>query len=298
MPTAPTRKSSISPTWVTSSIPRGLPMASFSPFPGAAPAAITTSTSWTSPPAASSNSPATPRAMSAPVGRPTAATSSSSPLVAVPARSGPCSPMVLSPTNSPSPATTNPPTGPPNDPARSIYALAATVHAACPRHGVCAWVLGSSSLCAPHPLRNAEGAPGSIFYLGLGFLLPFYVGCPRHEVCAWVFGSSSLRAPHPLRNAEGAPGSIFYLGLGFLLPFYVGCPRHEVCAWVLGLSSLRNNQLSSRPERPDLFLRAAFWCVGPRSAICAPRALRRGGGIAAQSPRLASLFAFRISLFE
>src|SRR5208337_3578614 len=252
MPTAPTRKNSISPTWVTSSIPHGLPMASFSPFPGAAPAAITTSTSWTSPPAASSNSPATPRAMSAPVGRPTAATSSSSPLVAVPARSGPCSPMVLSPTNSPSPATTNPPTGPPNEQAHSIYSLAATVHAACPRHEVCAWVLGSSSLCAPHPLRNSEGAPGSIFYLGLGFLLPFYVGCPRHEVCAWVFGSSSLR----------------------------------------------NNQLSSRPERPDLFLRAAFWCVGPRSAICAPRALRRGGGIAAQSPRLASLFAFRISLFE
>jgi len=34
---------------------------------------------------------------------------------------------------------------------------------------------------------------------------------------------------------------------------------------------------------PSLFLaflfRAAFWRVGPRSAVCAPRALRRGGGI-------------------
>ncbi len=31
------------------------------------------------------------------------------------------------------------------------------------------------------------------------------------------------------------------------------------------------------------FFRAAFWRVGPRSAVCAPRALRRGGGIVAHS---------------
>jgi len=41
--------------------------------------------------------------------------------------------------------------------------------------------------------------------------------------------------------------------------------------------------MSSRPERPDYFFRAALWRVGPRS-----------GGIMAQSPRLASLFAFRV----
>src|SRR5208283_4407266 len=35
-------------------------------------------------------------------------------------------------------------------------------------------------------------------------------------------------------------------------------------------------QPSSRPERPDFFLRADFWRVGPRSAACA---LRPGGGI-------------------
>src|SRR5208282_6294580 len=46
-------------------------------------------------------------------------------------------------------------------------------------------------------------------------------------------------------------------------------------------------KLSSRPERPDFLLRAELWRVGPRS-----------GGIAAQSPRLASPLAFRISLFD
>ena len=45
---------------------------------------------------------------------------------------------------------------------------------------------------------------------------------------------------------------------------------------LLGLPCL---VLSSRTEQPDFFFRASVWRVGPRSAFCAPRALRRGGGI-------------------
>jgi len=54
------------------------------------------------------------------------------------------------------------------------------------------------------------------------------------------------------------------------------------------LFSLRlTNQLSSRPERPDFFFRAALWRVGPRS-----------GGIVAPPPRLGTVPDFRFSLFE
>ena len=70
----------------------------------------------------------------------------------------------------------------------------------CPTRRVCVWVLGL-------------GAPGSIFYLGLG-LLPF--GVPR---LAAAFPLSLLHYftlilfhSHP--SLPGAPGSIFYLGLG------------------------------------------------------------------------------------
>ena len=35
------------------------------------------------------------------------------------------------------------------------------------------------------------------------------------------------------------------------------------------------------PERPDFCIRAVFWRGRPWSAVCAPRALRRGGGIVA-----------------
>jgi hypothetical protein len=56
--------------------------------------------------------------------------------------------------------------------------------------------------------------------------------------------------------------------------------------------------MSFRPERPDLLFRAVVWRVGPRSAICAPCALRRGGGIAAAPPRHGSLPVFRISFFD
>src|SRR5208283_1902900 len=55
---------------------------------------------------------------------------------------------------------------------------------------------------------------------------------------------------------------------------------------------------------PSLFLaflfRAAFWRVGPRSAVCAPRALRRGGGICfSLLPFSSLLFSFLLfsSLF-
>ncbi len=65
------------------------------------------------------------------------------------------------------------------------------------------WVLGFSSL---------RGAPGSVFYLGLGVL--FSAGCPRQRFFTWLLGFSSPR---------GAPGSLFYLGLGVL--FSAGCPR-------------------------------------------------------------------------
>jgi len=53
-----------------------------------------------------------------------------------------------------------------------------------------------------------------------------------------------------------------------------------------------------RRERSDPLFSSAPLSGASRSAICAPRALRRGGGIPAQSLGLASLFAFRISLFE
>src|SRR5208282_4126532 len=39
-------------------------------------------------------------------------------------------------------------------------------------------------------------------------------------------------------------------------------------------------------QRPHFLFRAALWHVGPRSAFCAPRALRRGGGICFFLPSL------------
>src|SRR5271165_6833837 len=88
----------------------------------------------------------------------------------------------------------------------------------------------------------------------------------------------------------GAPGSVFYLGLGFLFPVVpsllftlrrkgltVFAPSFEG-TWACHCGA-RAAKLSPRPERPDFLFRSAFWSVAPRSAVCAPRALRRGGGI-------------------
>src|SRR5208337_4591914 len=53
-------------------------------------------------------------------------------------------------------------------------------------------------------------------------------------------------------------------------------PQARFSTWVLGLPF---PVLSSRADRPDFLFRAELWRVGSRSAICAPRALRRGRGI-------------------
>src|SRR5208283_279246 len=63
------------------------------------------------------------------------------------------------------------------------------------------------------------------------------------------------------------------------------------------LAPLQN--LSSRPERPDFLFRAVFWRVGPRGAFCAPRALRRGGGICFSPPVASATFPnFRCTLMN
>src|SRR5208282_2776678 len=124
--------------------------------------------------------------------------------------------------------------------------------AGCPRHGVCAWVLGSYSLSIPHYLTDAQVAPGTAsvpgswvpipspflttsptrrlpqarrLCLGLGFLFPLpcslphrRAGCPRHGVCAWVLGSPPLSIPHYLTDAEVAPGTEFVPGPRVSLP--------------------------------------------------------------------------------
>src|SRR5579859_6188312 len=110
----------MSPTRVTSSTRPGLPTASFSPSVGGVPPATTTSTLSISARATSSKSLATPAATNAPAGLPTAATSSSNPPAPAPAKSGPCSPTAANLISSQQPATTNPPTGPPNNAALQL----------------------------------------------------------------------------------------------------------------------------------------------------------------------------------
>ncbi len=106
------------------------------------------------------------------------------------------------------------------------------LHEGCPRHGVCAWVLGL-------------GAPGSIFYLGLGSAFSRFVIPPaRRRRDRSAAHAASPQIVIPLApNIEGT-------GAG-----------------------------------PGSFSRAAFWRVGPRSAGCErilhPGCLRRGGGIPA-----------------
>src|SRR5271157_1981324 len=108
-----------------------------------------------------------------------------------------------------------------------------------------------SSFPNSHPQSAAEGAPGSVSYLGPGFLFPLSSflfplslrqslpsnrrgGCPRFAFLpgSWVPLSSflfpvfsflfslSFVNPYPPTDAEGAPGSLFYLGLGFLFPVF------------------------------------------------------------------------------
>ena len=102
-----------------------------------------------------SNSPAIPAATNAPAGPPTAATSSSNPLAAALAKFGPCSPTAPLPTNSPPPATTNPPTGPPANhaPAQKIKKIPSVAQPILPV------LLGSSSMEWPN-FRSAS-LPGT-----------------------------------------------------------------------------------------------------------------------------------------
>src|SRR5271157_5395743 len=58
------------------------------------------------------------------------------------------------------------------------------------------------------------------------------------------------------------------------------CLRGELTALLPPLSTLSSRlPAAAGTEAARFFFRAAFWRVGPRSAICAPRAFRRGGGI-------------------
>src|SRR5208337_1773817 len=97
-------------------------------------------------------------------------------------------------------------------------------------------------------------------------------GCPRHGMCAWVLGLSFWTAAarrrfsalslncHPDRVPQARS---VCLGLGSLLLDCGGSPP----------LFRPKPELSSRPERPDCFFRAAFWRVGPRSGgIAAPLA--------------------------
>src|SRR5208337_2780462 len=105
-------------------------------------------------------------------------------------------------------------------------------------------------------------------------------------------------APTHYRHSERSLRSEIRFSIARLLcdeSLFAGCPRDGVCAWALGSSSLLSSLidwLSSRlrpqegAQRPHFLFRAALWHVGPRSAFCAPRALRRGGGICFFLPSL------------
>ena len=96
--------------------------------------------------------------------------------------------------------------------------------AGCPRHGVCAWVLGL-------------GAPGSIFYLGLGFAFSRFV------------------IPLALRGAKGTEVHAFCAPLNC----HPACPPQEgpECG-----AFCEPPKLSSRPKRPDCFFRPLFGASG------------------------------------
>src|SRR5208283_110112 len=103
-----------------------------------------------------------------------------------------------------------------------------------------------------------------------------FLARPRHRIAAQVH--------HAFRWRN-------VIRVHHLIPF-CHCVGHLTAPWVVfwvsnfvtrDSSSLNSSphtkKLSFRSERPGFFLRARFWRAGPRSAVCAPRALRRGGGI-------------------
>src|SRR5208283_3110025 len=92
--------------------------------------------------------------------------------------------------------------------------------------------------------------------------------------------SLGLWVPHPRFVRVGLGVLLSPLGFPFLA---LRVPQVPVLHLGLGFFSLRlsHRDMSSRPERPDLLSRAAFWRVGPRS-----------GGIAPRAPRLGSSSAF------
>src|SRR5208283_4785193 len=72
------------------------------------------------------------------------------------------------------------------------------------------WVLGFSSLRTLRSLCPLPGAPGLIFYLGLGFL--FSAGCPRFDFLpgSWVSLFCKLRALRFLQGEHSFTLSLFH----------------------------------------------------------------------------------------
>jgi hypothetical protein len=102
-------------------------------------------------------------------------------------------------------------------------------------------------------LGSSAGAPGSIFYLGLGVPLPV-----AQSLLTVLLGSSA-----------GAPGSIFYLGLGVppppgnaILPNGVFPPSHS-CTLAL-LHSSTSSLRTSAPSAPLRYLYALRFLISDR----------------------------------
>src|SRR5208283_541454 len=101
---------------------------------------------------------------------------------------------------------------------------------------------------------------------------------PRTDVATTL----CLRVPHPWFVRVGSYDR--------RPPYFLIFSLWSAAPWRRFRAFNPSYQPSSRPERPDFFLRADFWRVGPRSAVCAPRALRRGGGISLLPSSSAFLF--------
>ena len=119
-------------------------------------------------------------------------------------------------------------------------------------------------------------------------------------------GASGLSLPcHPGRSGPIFSSAPDYGESGLSLSCHPDRSSGALCR--CGVEGSRHgprpsNILSSRPERSDLLFRAVFWRGGPFFTLSSRPQQRRllplwSGGIAAQSPRLDSTFAFRFSSF-